>query len=505
MEIDWQVGPASEWRADALIFFGLEEATEPLPGFKRWLDQHGQWLSASPVLRDFQGKYQEVAVCYGPTEANIPRVVMAGLGTREKFDMERLQGSAAAALNRCRELRLARPAFCLRSFYGLPLMVDSALKEALIGGLTGLHRYEELKTRDIAPSAAPSRLVVLNEYEPTPELRALPGAAEATAAGICLARDLVSSPANRATPTFLADCARRLADRDGCRIEVIGLEKAESMGMGGFAAVARGSRQPACMIVLERFPEADRRESPIVFIGKGITFDTGGISLKPRDHLEEMKQDMAGAAAVLGAFETLGRLGSDRHVVGIMPCTENMPGGNAYKPGDVIRTMSGLTVEVISTDAEGRMVLCDALTYAMRYKPAAVFDIATLTAAVIIALGQRVAAVMANRDILAEAVVDIGAQVGERLWPLPLYDLYFDYLKSDVADFKNVGDRTAGSIVGGMFLKQFVPDTTPWAHLDIAGTAWTDKDLGATPRGGTGFGVRTLTELALQWPDLGIR
>src|SRR5208283_2347758 len=284
---------------------------------------------------------------------------------------------------------------------------------------------------------------------PGPELLETAALASSEVAGIVLARDLTISPANRATPGFIAETASEIAAKFGFKIEIIDLDSARSMGMGAFAAVAKGSTEPA------------------FFIGKGITFDTGGISLKPRDKLEEMKQDMAGAASVLGAFEVIGRTGLMKRVAAILPCTENMPGGRAYKPGDVFRSYSGQTIEIISTDAEGRLVLCDALAYAAgRFKPALMVDIATLTGASIIALGRDVAAVLGNREELVRSIQQIGASIGERFWPLPLWDSYFEALKSDVADMKNVGDRSAGTIVGAMFLKQFVPKEIPWAHLD---------------------------------------
>ena len=322
--------------------------------------------------------------------------------------------------------------------------------------------------------------------------------------GIALTRDLVTAPSNQVTPGFIVSTARELAETHGFRIQVIDLTLAEEMGMRAFLAVAQGSREPASVIVLEHAPPGTEQDPPLVFIGKGITFDTGGISLKPSDKMEMMKRDMAGAAAVLGTFDILGKEKIQRRVVGILPCTENMPGGRAYKPGDVIQSMANLTIEVISTDAEGRMILCDALAYAQTFQPAAILDLATLTGACIVALGNEVAGVMGNRESLIQQIREIGAQVGEKVWPLPLWDLYFEGIKSDIADFKNVGDRSAGTIIGGIFLKQFVPDHIPWIHLDIAGTAWTDKDLLTAPKGATGFGVRIMVELARRWPELGI-
>ena len=317
-----------------------------------------------------------------------------------------------------------------------------------------------------------------------------------------MARDLTTLPGNQATPTYLSEVAKRLAEQYDFHLRIINLETAKQMGMGAFAAVAQGSREPAFLIVLEHAPPGTEQDPALVFIGKGITFDTGGISLKPGLHLEAMKQDMAGAAAVLGAMDAIGGTGLARHVVALLPCTENMPGGEAYKPGDVLRSLSGQTIEVISTDAEGRLILCDAITHARSFNPALIVDIATLTGACVTALGTRVAGLMGNRDALIEKVREMGMELGERLWPLPLWDFFFDNLKSDIADFRNVGDRSAGAIVAGIFLKQFVPEEVPWLHIDIAGTAWADKESTGIPKGATGFGVRLLLELARRWPDL---
>ncbi len=375
------------------------------------------------------------------------------------------------------------------------------LREALTGALAGLYRFDEMKTKSSDSPGGPESISLLCETDPGALVREVVDQVQCEVAGIKLARDLTISPGNLATPRFIADTASEAAARLGFKIEIIDLESARSMGMGAFAAVAMGSREPAYVIVLEHAPPGVQNEPPIVLIGKGITFDTGGISLKQAKHLEAMKQDMAGAAAVLGAFEAIGRMGLKKHVVGILPCTENMPDGQAYKPGDVVRSYSGQTVEIISTDAEGRLVLCDALAYAAdRFRPALMVDIATLTGACIVALGRNVAAVLGNREDLVHSVERIGASVGERFWPLPLWDFYFEALKSDVADMKNVGDRSAGTIVAAIFLKQFVPEEIPWAHLDIAGTAWADADTGACPKGATGFGVRTLLEIARRWP-----
>lgn len=495
MNIEWGIASLLDWQADALVFFAFEGPAPILPGLEQWMAEGGSWLTRLMASDDFQGKSQQISVFYGPEESKIPRVICVGLGPKNKFDMDKLRRAAAGAFRKCRDLRLSRPALPVSALEGLPVEKVDALEEVLIAGMSGLYRFQGFKTRDLDPCDDPQSLTLLSEEEPEESLQAAPAYVEAIVSGITLSRDLTSAPPNQATPSFLADTARDLAERYHFKHQVMDLEYARELGMGAFAAVAQGSREPARFIVLEHAPPGTEKESPLIFVGKGITFDTGGISLKPGKNMDAMKHDMAGAASVLGVFEILGRINPSQRIMGILPCTENMPDGKAYKPGDVIRTLSGLTVEVISTDAEGRLVLCDALTYAQRFSPALILDIATLTGACIVALGKHVAGVMGNRDTLVRYIEKIGMEVGEKVWPLPLWDLYNEYIKSDVADFKNVGERAAGSIVGGVFLKQFVPQHIPWVHLDIAGTAWADKDWGTAPKGATGFGVRIMAEL----------
>ncbi|HBD07097.1 MAG TPA: leucyl aminopeptidase [Syntrophobacteraceae bacterium] len=506
MEIRWQAASQSEWKADAIMVFAFESEESWPTGVQSWLDGSGGWLAESQALQDFRRKWQEVVVCYAPvTDRKIPRAIVVGLGKQHGFDLDKWRGAVATGLRKCRDLRLSRPALAIPTLEGLPFPTEVALREALIGGLLGLYRFDRWKTKDRDQLLELEGLELLKPLPPEGSWEGALAHALAVWDGVQLARDLVTAPANQVTPAFLVQTARDLAQRHGLTVDVIDQTRAEELGMGSFLAVAQGSREPAYMVVLEHAPAGKESDPPLVFVGKGITFDTGGISIKPSDKMELMKHDMAGAAAVLGAFAVLGRLGVPQRVIGIIPCTENMPDGKAYKPGDVIRSLAGLTIEVISTDAEGRMVLCDALTYGQRFQPAAMVDVATLTGACIIALGDQVGAVMGNRGGLVTALQELATAVGERLWPLPLWDFYQDDLKSDVADCKNVGAaRKAGSIIGGMFLKQFVPDEIPWVHLDIAGPAWADKDLPIIPKGGTGFGVRLLAELAMRWTELKI-
>ena len=315
----------------------------------------------------------------------------------------------------------------------------------------------------------------------------------AIGAGQSFARGIQVLPGNVCTPAYLGRVAEELAGRHGHGVTVLDKAAIVREKMGALLAVAQGSEEEPRFIVLEyRGAEGP----PVVLVGKGVTFDTGGISIKPAQNMEDMKYDMSGAAAVLGTFEMLGRLKPRAHVVGLIPSTENMPSGTAVKPGDVITSHLGKTIEVINTDAEGRLILCDALSWARRYKPACVIDIATLTGAIVVALGHVAAGVMGTDDGLVEEVRRAGERAGERVWPLPLWDEYRDLMKSDIADVKNAGGRPAGSISAGWFLREFV-EGYPWAHLDIAGTAYTDREDPFRVKGPTGIGVRLFSELVL--------
>jgi leucyl aminopeptidase len=301
-------------------------------------------------------------------------------------------------------------------------------------------------------------------------------------------------PGNICTPVYLAGIARRLAKAYNFKATVWGREQIAKAKLGGLLAVAQGSQQEPQFIVLEY--RGAGRSAPVCFVGKGVTFDSGGISIKPADKMEEMKYDMSGAAAVLGLFEALGHLKPKVNVVGIVPATENLPSGTAIKPGDIVRGMLGKTIEIVNTDAEGRLILCDALAYVRKFKPACVIDAATLTGAVVIGLGHHAVGLMGNDDQLVEEVRKAGDLGGERCWPLPLWDEYREQIKSDVADVKNIGGRPAGAITAGWFLREFV-DGFCWAHLDIAGTAWTEGDRPDMAKGPTGSGVRLFAEFVL--------
>ena len=316
--------------------------------------------------------------------------------------------------------------------------------------------------------------------------------------GVLFARDVVSEPANVINPETLAEQARKLAEV-GVDVEVLGEKQMRKLGMGALLGVGQGSAKESQLVIMRWMGAKNEDAAPVAFVGKGVTFDSGGISIKPGHGMEEMKWDMAGAAAVIGVMRALAGRQAAVNAVGVVGLVENMPSGTAQRPGDVVTSMSGQTIEVINTDAEGRLVLADALWYTNdRFKPCAIVDLATLTGAIVISLGNEYAGLFASDDSLAERIAAAGKAVGEPVWRLPMGDAYDKQLKSEIADMKNVGGREGGSITAAQFLKRFVGDV-PWAHVDIAGMAWTKKDLPVCPKGATGFGTRLLDRLVADY------
>jgi leucyl aminopeptidase len=387
------------------------------------------------------------------------------------------------------------------SFAQLSEISNTEVIKAVLEGISlGLYTFKEYKTKkDGSPDKVIDGFTIL--VESNKEYVAIKDATKASeilSRAVYLVRDLVSRPANSATPAFLARTAQTIAKKHRLECRVLGIEQIKKLGMGCFLGVAQGSREPAKFIIIEHKPRKTVRRDTIVLIGKAITFDSGGISLKPAQGMDRMKDDMSGGAAVIGIMQAVAELGIPLHVVGLVPATENLPDGAALKPSDIITSMSGKTVEIITTDAEGRLILADALTYASRYQPAAIIDLATLTGACVIALGSDVAGIMGTDGKLIEKIKYASDLTGEKVWHLPLWDEYGELLKSDIADIKNAGGRDAGAITGGFFLKEFA-DKTPWVHMDIAGPVWTEKDKPYIPKGATGFGVRLIVNLLENW------
>jgi leucyl aminopeptidase len=364
------------------------------------------------------------------------------------------------------------------------------VENAVIGLSMGAWEYSETKSPppedERRPAPDEAIIVAKDEKRAKPEMES----GEAIAVGMTLARRLAMMPGNLCTPEYLADTGREVAKRHGMKVTVLGRKEMEEEGMGSFLGVAQGTPQDPKLIALEYRRGSGR---PLVLVGKGLCFDSGGISIKPAQSMELMKFDMCGAAAVLGAMEAIGRLELEINVVGLIGSTTNMPSGTAFKPGDVLKSHLGKFIEIVNTDAEGRLVLCDVLSWARRYEPAAVLDAATLTGACVIALGHTASGVFGNDEALVQEVLGAGKRASEPGWPLPMWDDFKELIKSDVADIKNSGGRAAGAIAAAMFLKEFT-ESYPWVHLDIAGTAYSETDLVALPKGPTGVPVGTFVE-----------
>lgn len=471
------------------------------------------WLQESEALADHSGKLGEVTVCYGPSSSIIPRVILIGLGKGRDMSIDDFHKAVASGMRQCRSLKLARVGVMLEDvFVGTEILGKTparVLEELVFSAILSTYSCTEYRSVDAkakgkkendADFFEPDALVILHAGKTISSSLRLPvKLAEVEAAGVFLARDLVNAPGNVMTPSRMVDEAVALAKRHGFGCRVLHKGEMAKLGMGALLAVNEGSGKDARFIVLEHIPGGAKKRAPVVLVGKGITFDTGGISLKPAADMHHMKGDMAGAAAVLGTFEAIGRLPESFSwpIIGLIPCTENMPGGNATRPGDVVTGMSGKTIEILNTDAEGRLILCDALTYAQKnWKPLAIVDIATLTGACAVALGKNAAGVFTDNLALRDMFMELGRTGGDTLWPMPLWEHLREGLKSTVADIANVGPREGGAITAAVFLKTFVDSSVPWVHVDMAGAAITEKDSPLCPRGATGFGVRTLVGLA---------
>lgn len=472
-----------------LLAVGVVQDTSEPRGFLAELDRHlGGAVARILSAGDMKGRSEEQVVLYAG-EGGPERVVLLGLGQADEVDAEAVRRMAGRAVRAAESLRLERVAVRLPE--GVRDGAVAGAQAVAEGGTLAAWRFTELKgARD--EDEPPTQVGELDLFGAgdAGELAEAARVGAVIGEGANFARTLQARPGNVATPTHLADEARRVAEASGMDITVFDEAAMEESGMHAILTVSSGSREEARLIVLEHHGGGGD-DPPLVLVGKGLTFDAGGISLKPPKGMESMKFDMSGGAAVLGAMKAVAELDLPLNVVGIVPSSENLPSGTAVKPGDVIRTLAGKTVEVINTDAEGRLILADALAWGARMKPAAMVDCATLTGAVVVALGHHAAGVMGNDDALVEELRAAGRASGERCWPLPLWDEYRDQLDSDTADLKNVGGRPAGSITAGCFLREFVGDTV-WGHLDVAGTAYGDDPLPYQRKGGHGFPTRLL-------------
>jgi leucyl aminopeptidase len=505
MRILFHTSPFDSLRSDFLCLGLFEEKLDEVTLF-RDLDRHldGQ-LSRLATEEKFKGKEEDRLLLHTLGKLPFPRILLLGLGKREVFQVPDSMRFAA------RSVRAARKTTARVIALAIP-PIDSAAQERAVhfltlGALLGAYRFEHYQTKDSRSPDQLEQLVLLSSDAPlvTPHLGPLRLSAargELVASAVRFARDLVNEPASVLTPTKLAELAVALAEEEGLSSKVLGAKECDKAKLRLLGAVARGSVEEPRFIHLAYKPrQGSRSKRKVALVGKGITFDAGGLSLKPSSSMEDMKTDMAGAAVLLGVARVIQKLALRTEVHFLIPACENMPSGSAFKLGDVYLSLGGKSVEITNCDAEGRLILADALAYALKLDPDEVIDLATLTGACVVALGPHTAGVMGNDRAMIERLLAAARRVGEEVWPLPLPERLKEQLKSPVADLKNSGERWGGALTAGLFLKEFVGDT-PWAHLDIAGPSSADKEWGHITKGGTGFGVATILEYLKERDEL---
>jgi leucyl aminopeptidase len=484
--------------ADAIVVNLFEDAGK-ISGATAAVDQALDGVVSSLINRgEIKGKFGEAYVVhtFGRLPARI--VAIAGLGKRQDFNVDKVRGVAGEFCRALRGLNCHRIGTIVHGAGAGGIGLEASAGAMVEGAFLGLYRFTKYKKPEYEDIG--EMLIVVREEGDVPILEAAVRKGKVMAQATSLARDMVNEPANRMTPSQMAESAKELADRYGLGLRVFESEDLERMGMEALLGVAKGSSQRPKLITLS-YKGDKRSEKTLGFLGKGITFDSGGISIKPSEGMGDMKQDMAGAAAVMTAVGAIAELKLQINVTAVAPVTENLPSGTALKPGDVLEAMNGKTIEVISTDAEGRLILADALSYAQKLGLSPLVDVATLTGACRVALGTFYSALFSNDQDLADRVLRAAERTGERVWQMPMVPEYKEQIKSEVADIKNVGNRYGGAITAALFLAEFIDDT-PWAHLDIAGPASSTKESGYLVKGATGFGVRTLVEFALSEAEM---
>ena len=490
MDITASGAPALEAAADHLLVFATKDDDILDGGVLRQLnDALDGGLAPMVKSGELSGAVNETVVVHTFGQTPAPRAIIAGLGPAEKMTLDEIRHAAANGARRARSLSSGTLAIAVDGEQ-CGLSTDEVAGAITEGLDLGLYRFDRHQTPKQTPNVLERTSLHFNNVAAVEagiaHGRSLAGAAN-------FARDLANEPSNLLTPTELAHRAEAWAAEHDVEIEVLDEAAAAELGMGSFLGVAKGSHQPARFLIMRHRGGGD--EPGLGYCGKGITFDTGGISIKPAANMEAMKQDMSGAAAVVASMGAISDLKLPINVTALAPCTENMPGGNAIKPGDLLTAMNGATIEVINTDAEGRLVLADALSYANHLGLSPLIDVATLTGAVAVALGDVATGVMANDDDLAAEVIEAGKRAGEKFWQLPMFAEYDEQIRSQVADVKNTGGRLAGAITAAKFLARFAGDT-PWAHLDMAGTDDASKTRGTQVKGASGVPVRSLVRFA---------
>jgi leucyl aminopeptidase len=502
-------GTLRKSRMDAIALFVFEDQSMH-KHYRALFEQFWGVIPPPFLTKAFTGKEDQAFVFYPPS-AEPQATILVGLGAQNSLGLERLRRVAAKAVKLASQLQVRSIELHLPSHKhlagiapGLPTLSYGEIGMALAeGALLASYRFDKYLTpKQPPPVELQSVALVCDAARHVDQLTSGIRKAEIIARAVYLARDLANAPGNEIYPGSLAQCARAVGRDCKLKVKVFDEKAIRTLNMGGLLGVGQGSAHPPRFIVMEHKPGGRKRPAAtVVLVGKGVTFDSGGISIKPSANMAEMKMDMSGAAAVLGTMKAAAALKLPVHLFGLIPAAENLPGGRALKPGDILKHHNGKTSEIDNTDAEGRLILADALSYASRFKPDLVIDLATLTGAVVVALGHYATGMLGNSPKAMDKLRESGARTYERVWELPMFEEYEKLIKSDIADVKNVGGRWAGAITGAFFLKKFIGDY-PWVHLDIAGTAILEEAQDYIPRGGSGVGVRLLIDLLSHWSPL---
>ncbi len=495
MEIKVIAGDITKIEADAIIvnfFEGAEHPDGDLAGVDKAL---GGAISQLIGQGEIKGKLNEVTIIHSLGKLPTARVVVVGLGKKEELSQDRVRMAVGETCRLLQQKGIGNVATAALGAGVAGISLEGAAQAVTEGALLGVYSFRRHITKEAEHGELKRLTIVEADETKLPILQQGGDKGRVLAEATKLARDMVNEPANYMTPSQMAETAAKLAKTYGLKLEVLEQEQMRELGMGALLGVTQGSRQPPKLIVLH-YRGGESAQIDLALVGKGITFDSGGISIKPSERMDDEKSDMAGGAAVMAAITAIAQLKPKLNVVAIAPCAENLPGGEALKPGDVLTAMNGKTIEIISTDAEGRLILADALGYANKLGAKLIVDVATLTGACHVALGDDCSGVFGNKQELVDRLVAASVDAGEFMWQLPMYEQAKEQLKSEVADIKNVGGKWGGAITAAQFLAEFAGDT-PWVHLDIAGTRLSEKDRGYLVKGATGVAVRTLVNLAI--------
>jgi leucyl aminopeptidase len=499
MEIEAIVDDIVRVKAGAIIVDYFEGLEHP-DGDTATVDEAlGGAISQLIKQGDIKGKLNEITLLHSLGKLPATRIVVTGLGKKQELSINKIRGAVAETCRWLRQKGVDSVATVAQGAGVNGISLDGAAQAVTEGALLGLYAFRRYITKKENDFGEIKQLLIAGSEKEKLLIEQGITRGRILAEATNWARDLVNEPANYMTPSQMAEAARQLAKSYGLGVEVLEREQMAEAGMGALLGVSQGSQQPPKFIVLN-YKGSDSDEIDVALVGKGITFDSGGISIKPSEGMADMKGDMAGGAAVMATLGAIAQLKAKINVVAIVPATENLPSGSALKPGDILTAMNGKTIEVVNTDAEGRLILADALSYARKRGARFSIDVATLTGACRVALGTICTGAFGNNQEFVDKVIAAGNEAGEYIWQLPMYDEYREQLKSDVADIKNIGNRYAGAITAAKFLAEFI-DNTPWVHLDIAGTSESDKERGYLVKGATGVPVRTLVNLVLSLVD----